>query len=150
MTRLTPYRFAGRTAVLTGAASGIGEQLAYGLAARGSDLVLVDRDGRGWTRSPSGSGRAPRPGSRRWSPTSATATRCDPHRRGILDAHAQLGLLVNNAGVRSAAASTSSTSRVRARDGGQLHRADAALHHLLPSLTAARAATWSTSPACTG
>ena len=44
MTRLSPYRFDGRTAVLTGAASGIGEQLAYGLADRGSDLVLVDRD----------------------------------------------------------------------------------------------------------
>ncbi|GIE91693.1 SDR family NAD(P)-dependent oxidoreductase [Actinoplanes regularis] len=44
MTRLDPYRFAGRTAVLTGAASGIGEQLAYGLAQRGSDLVLVDVD----------------------------------------------------------------------------------------------------------
>ncbi len=44
MTRLDPYRFAGRTAVLTGAASGIGEQLAYGLANRGSDLVLVDVD----------------------------------------------------------------------------------------------------------
>jgi len=39
---MTPYRFAGRTAVLTGAASGIGEQLAYGLAQRGSHLVLVD------------------------------------------------------------------------------------------------------------
>lgn len=45
MTRLDHYRFAGRTAVLTGAASGIGEQLAYGLAQRGSDLVLVDVDG---------------------------------------------------------------------------------------------------------
>jgi short-subunit dehydrogenase len=45
MTRLDPYRFAGRTAVLTGAASGIGEQLAYGLAHRGSSLVLVDVDG---------------------------------------------------------------------------------------------------------
>jgi short-subunit dehydrogenase len=44
VTRLAPYRFAGRTAVLTGAASGIGEQLAHGLAARGSELVLVDRD----------------------------------------------------------------------------------------------------------
>ncbi|MET0419398.1 MAG: SDR family NAD(P)-dependent oxidoreductase, partial [Actinoplanes sp.] len=41
---LPPYRFAGRTAVLTGAASGIGEQLAYGLAARGSHLMLVDVD----------------------------------------------------------------------------------------------------------
>lgn len=45
MSRLGPYRFAGRTAVLTGAASGIGEQLAYGLAARGSELVLVDVNG---------------------------------------------------------------------------------------------------------
>ncbi|WP_052867644.1 SDR family NAD(P)-dependent oxidoreductase [Streptomyces niger] len=41
---LAPYRFAGGTAVLTGAASGMGEQLAYGLAARGSGLVLIDRD----------------------------------------------------------------------------------------------------------
>ena len=44
MTALKPYRFRGRTAVLTGAASGIGEQLAHGLAARGSELVLIDRD----------------------------------------------------------------------------------------------------------
>jgi short-subunit dehydrogenase len=44
MNRPTPYRFAGQTAVLTGAASGIGEQLAHGLAARGSHLVLVDVD----------------------------------------------------------------------------------------------------------
>jgi short-subunit dehydrogenase len=41
---MIPYVFPGRTAVLTGAASGIGEQIAYGLAGRGSDLVLVDRD----------------------------------------------------------------------------------------------------------
>jgi short-subunit dehydrogenase len=41
---MTPYVFRGRAAVLTGAASGIGEQLAYGLAGRGSDLVLVDVD----------------------------------------------------------------------------------------------------------
>ncbi|NMO56101.1 SDR family NAD(P)-dependent oxidoreductase [Actinoplanes sp. TBRC 11911] len=38
------YRFAGRTAVVTGAASGIGEHLGYQLAARGSGLVLVDVD----------------------------------------------------------------------------------------------------------
>ncbi len=45
MSRLAPYTFAGRTAVLTGAASGIGEQLAYALAARGSALVLADVHG---------------------------------------------------------------------------------------------------------
>ncbi|GAA3358686.1 SDR family NAD(P)-dependent oxidoreductase [Saccharopolyspora gregorii] len=44
MPTLDRYRFTGGTAVLTGAASGMGEQMAHQLAARGSDLVLIDRD----------------------------------------------------------------------------------------------------------
>jgi short-subunit dehydrogenase len=42
--RLPEFRFADAHAVLTGAASGIGEQLAGQLAARGTHLVLLDRD----------------------------------------------------------------------------------------------------------
>ncbi|MBS2539180.1 SDR family NAD(P)-dependent oxidoreductase [Catenulispora sp. NF23] len=42
--KLAPFRFNGAVAVVTGAAGGMGEQLAYGLALKGTHLVLVDRD----------------------------------------------------------------------------------------------------------
>jgi short-subunit dehydrogenase len=44
MSRLFPYQFHGGLAVVTGDASGIGEQLAKHLAIRGSNLHLIDRD----------------------------------------------------------------------------------------------------------
>lgn len=39
------FRFEGARVVLTGAASGMGEHLAHQLAARGSNLTLLDKDG---------------------------------------------------------------------------------------------------------
>ena len=41
------YRFSGRTAVVTGAASGIGRAISVSLAHRGAHLALVDRDEQG-------------------------------------------------------------------------------------------------------
>jgi short-subunit dehydrogenase len=100
MTRLPEYRFAGRTAVLTGAASGIGEQVAYGLAHRGSDLVLVDVD----------QGRLSPVAERIRTSHPAIAVRTvvtDLADRAAVEAlaaqvlaeHPAIGLLVNNAGI---------------------------------------------------
>jgi short-subunit dehydrogenase len=47
---MNAYAFAGGTAVVTGAANGIGEALAEGLARRGSHLALIDRDQEGLSR----------------------------------------------------------------------------------------------------
>ncbi|HWH30463.1 MAG TPA: SDR family oxidoreductase [Mycobacteriales bacterium] len=94
------FRFAGGTAVVTGAASGMGEHLARGLAARGCGLALVDRDGA------------------RLRDVAASITAAHPHlpvaihvadladpaavdRLGeeVLATHPRISLLVNNAGV---------------------------------------------------
>src|SRR5215469_1060275 len=45
------YEFSGRTAVITGAASGIGRALAVALATRGANLVLADRNETGLTET---------------------------------------------------------------------------------------------------
>jgi short-subunit dehydrogenase len=100
MTRLDPYAFAGRTAVLTGAASGIGEQLAYGLAARGSNLVLVDVD-EGRLKTVTTRVRAEHPG------LDVEPIVADLADRGTVEGlavriraeHPAIGLLVNNAGI---------------------------------------------------
>jgi short-subunit dehydrogenase len=97
---MTPYHFAGRTAVLTGAAGGIGEQLAYGLAARGSDLVLVDRDG---ARLREVADRIDRvhPGRnvRTIEADLADRSAVEGVTTQVLAEHPALGLLVNNAGI---------------------------------------------------
>jgi|tagenome__1003787_1003787.scaffolds.fasta_scaffold20874268_2 short-subunit dehydrogenase len=100
MTRLAPYRFAGRTAVLTGAASGIGEQLAYGLAARGSDLVLVDVD-EARLRTVTDRIRGGHPGLNVEPIVADLSDRpaVESVAARVLAEHPAIGLLINNAGI---------------------------------------------------
>jgi short-subunit dehydrogenase len=97
---MEPYRFAGRTAVVTGAGSGIGEQLARTLAERGSHLVLLERDAERLGRVSSAI-RAAHPGIAvaeilvdlaDRAATTAAAQR-------VAGDHPQVDLLINNAGV---------------------------------------------------
>lgn len=138
MSRLPPYRFAGRTAVLTGAASGIGEQLALGLGARGSDLVLLDRDEAGLAAVAEAIRRA-HPGVSvetlvvDLADRDATAAAA----RQVLREHPRIGLLVNNAGVALGGRFT----QISLDDFDWVmeinFRAPVTLiHHLLPALTA--------------
>ena len=41
------FRLDGRTAIVTGGASGIGRAIATGFAAFGADVAIIDRDARG-------------------------------------------------------------------------------------------------------
>lgn len=97
---MRPYRFAGRTAVLTGAASGIGEQLAYGLGLRGSDLVLVDRDA-DRLDAVAATVRERHPGIAVSTKVVDLADReaTAALAQEVLAEHPRIGLLVNNAGV---------------------------------------------------
>jgi len=94
------YLFAGGSAVVTGAASGIGEALAVQLAERGSNLVLVDRDKERLDAVADGV-RAARPGLAvhtyvvDLSDDAATAAAAE----ALATGHPETTLLVNNAGV---------------------------------------------------
>jgi short-subunit dehydrogenase len=98
---VTPrYRFADGTAVVTGAANGIGAALATGLADRGSHLVLVDRDAERLAGVAETIGTAA-PGRRIATyvvdlADAAAATRIGETLR---EAHPDTTLLINNAGV---------------------------------------------------
>jgi short-subunit dehydrogenase len=98
---VTPrYRFAGGTAVVTGAASGIGAALAAGLATRGSHLALLDRDGERLAGVAEAIGGAS-PGRRiaTYVVDLADADACARIGETLRAAHPDTTLLVNNAGV---------------------------------------------------
>ena len=94
------HRFAGRTALVTGSTSGIGEAIAQRLADEGAHVLISGRDtDRGTScveriRSSGGRGRLPAP----WTSAARTQTSA----RFATDATALLGgrvdILVNNAG----------------------------------------------------
>src|SRR5689334_584423 len=92
------YAFAGGTAVVTGAASGIGAALAAGLAARGSHLVLLDRDADGLAAVAAAAlaagVRVAEHVADLADPAAAVAAGA-----AIASAHPETTLLVNNAGV---------------------------------------------------
>jgi short-subunit dehydrogenase len=138
MSRRQPYRFAGRTAVLTGAGSGIGEQLAYGLAVRGSDLVLLDRDAARLDRVAQRI-RDAHPGVAVETVVVDLADReaALAAAQRIAAAHPRIGLLVNNAGVALGGLFEQMTLEEFEWVVDVNFRAPVLLtHHLLPSLLA--------------
>lgn len=100
MSSLAPFRFPGATAVLTGAAGGIGARLAHGLAARGTHLVLLDRDAAGLERV-AGAIRREHPDVRvRTAVVDLADLAALPGlAEQLLADHPRIDLLINNAGV---------------------------------------------------
>lgn len=91
---------AGGTALVTGAAGGMGEHIARGLARRGGDLVVLDRDAEGLARVVADIGRET-PGASVASHVVDLADRAqaDAVIARIRDAHPGVTMIVNNAGV---------------------------------------------------
>ncbi|CAJ61551.1 MULTISPECIES: SDR family NAD(P)-dependent oxidoreductase [Frankia] len=97
---LRPYQFAAATAVVTGAASGLGEEMAYELAGRGSNLVLLDRDApRLAAVAARICARHPRLLVDCLTVDLADADAVDAAATRVLAEHPGVSLLVNNAGV---------------------------------------------------
>ena len=138
MSRLAPFHFAGATAVVTGAASGMGEQLAHQLADRGTALVLLDRDADRLDRV-AAAVRAAHPGLAVdvHVVDLADAARIGPLAAEVLAAHPRVDLLVNNAGVGLAGR----FDQVSLEEFDRVVRVNLTApvtltHHLLPTLLA--------------
>jgi short-subunit dehydrogenase len=94
------YVFAGGTAVITGAAGGIGDALAHALARRGSHLVLLDRDAERLA-SVAAAIRGDNPALcvETYVVDLADGEAATHVANAVLREHPQIRLLVNNAGV---------------------------------------------------
>jgi NAD(P)-dependent dehydrogenase (short-subunit alcohol dehydrogenase family) len=92
----------GKTAVVTGAAGGIGAATCRALARRGAAVVVSDRDRRGGRND----GRGLRSEGSRRTPFRSTSPTSAPSRRlrHVEATHGGPDILVNNAGSRSARA----------------------------------------------
>lgn len=100
MSKIEKLRLHGGTAVVTGAASGMGEHLAYGLAARGCGLALVDRDEeRLHTVAGAIARRHPALPVATHVADLADPAQVDKLAEDLLSAHPRLTVLINNAGV---------------------------------------------------
>lgn len=98
MKRTTSYRFKGRTALITGAASGIGRELAIALASRGVHLALLDRNEAGLAETVSLAMRTDLTISRT-AIDLADARAIDELPARIAALHPKIDILINNAGV---------------------------------------------------
>ncbi|SDT41316.1 Short-chain dehydrogenase [Friedmanniella luteola] len=138
MSRLEPFVFAGATAVLTGAASGMGEQLAHQLADRGTALVLLDRDADRLDRVAAAVRVAhPGLGVEVHVVDLAETARIASLVAEILAAHPRVDLLVNNAGIALAGR----FDQISLEDFDAVLRVNLTApvtltHHLLPTLLA--------------
>lgn len=140
--RLQRYRFDGGTAVVTGAASGIGAALAAALADRGSNLALVDRDDAQLEEVRQGIvARHPGLEVRSYlAELSHTETLEDLAARLLAD-HGSITLLINNAGMAQAGTFEQLSLDdfdivMRTNFQATVHLT----HHLLPALRAASGA----------
>jgi short-subunit dehydrogenase len=137
VTRLRRFEFENAVAVVTGAASGIGEALVHLLAERGTDVVLLDRDAQGLARVAAEVSAFHRSRTVETHVVDVSDdTALEAVARAVVEAHPHLDLLVNNAGVAMAGRFEQMTLDDFEWVVGIDFRAPIRLtHHLLPALT---------------
>lgn len=98
-------RFKGKTAVVTGAAGGIGSAVAAGFASEGANVVIVDRDPKGLKAAAAAAGG----GDAKIVSIAGDVTRADDVKsyvKAALDAFGRIDCFFNNAGIEGKVAPT--------------------------------------------